>query len=58
MRIDVEFSQSVQIFSLDFEETMKPVEVDFRDIVMVNQYEIPKEYGRITYDQNKNITVS
>lgn len=39
-----------------FEETDTHFHADFGEITVVN--EIPKEYGLITYDQNKVITVS
>ncbi len=47
MKIDVEFKEEKQTFTVDFGEIQK-----------VNTEEIPREYGLITYDQNKNITVS
>lgn len=46
------------ILDVVFEEIEQEMTVDFGEITRVGTVEIPKEYGLITYDQNKVITVS
>lgn len=58
MVLSVNFFESEQKFSAKFGETLQPFEVSFSNVVIVERTDIPKEYGRITYDQNKTITVS
>ena len=44
------------IIDVVFEETDTVLDVDFDEVIVI--HEIPKEYGLITYDQNKVITVT
>lgn len=39
-----------------FEETDTILDADFDEVIII--HDIPKEYGLITYDQNRVITVS
>lgn len=41
-----------------FEENEKELSADFGEILQLPTGEIPKEYGLITYDQNRTITVT
>lgn len=46
------------ILDVVFVEEKLEIDVDFGEIVRVNTADIPKEYGLVTYDHNKVITVS
>ena len=58
IQLDADFEDVEQYFDVEFEEVDSQLDADFGEVVIVNIAEIPKEYGRITYDHNKVITVS
>ena len=58
MILKVGFSESEQNFSTQFKETERNLDVSFVGVQIVERTGIPKEYGLVTYDQNKTITVS
>lgn len=58
IQLDADFEEDEQNFDVEFEESESQLDADFSEVVIVNIAEIPKEYGLITYDHNKVITVS
>jgi hypothetical protein len=56
MRLNVEFSESDQNFNVEFSESDQNFNVEFGDVVQIPA--IPKDYGKITYNQNRSIIVS
>ena len=43
---------------VDFKEAEENFMVSFGKVLVIERTEIPPEYGLITYDQNRTITVS
>lgn len=56
MELIAVFEETDMSIPADFQELDSHISADFGAVAIVN--EIPKEYGLITYDQNKVITVS
>lgn len=58
MKLDMKFSESEQSLNAKFMETERFYNLSFKNVVVVERTDIPPEYGLITYDHNKTITVS
>ena len=58
MRIDVQFKENDQKFEALFKENDQKFEAEFKEIQIVHDGKIPKEYGLITYNQDKTITIT
>lgn len=58
MRIDVEFEESNHEFIATFMELTAEFKPEFEAIQIVYDGKIPKEYGLITYNQDKTITIT
>ena len=58
MRLNVKFSESKHSFGEIFSEAKRSFEVAFNELVLVERTEIPKEYGLITYTQDRIITIT
>ena len=56
MELIAVFEETDTSIAADFQELDSHFSADFGSVTVVN--EIPKEYGLITYDHNKVITVS
>lgn len=55
---NVEFNSLDQSFDVDFQINDMTFEVDFGVVHEVLIPYIPKEYGLVTYDQDKTITIT
>ena len=58
MKLDVKFQGIEETFDVKFTESEQALHTDFKNVVVVERTDIPPEYGLITYDQNRTITVS
>lgn len=58
MILNVSFEEVDRVLNVVFEESNCILDVTFGEFYEVSKPVIPKEYGRITYDQDKTITVS
>ena len=58
MKIDVALSEKNQTFGAVFQGSTQTFGANFKEVQMVHTDEIPKEYGLITYTQDKTIIVS
>lgn len=56
MELIAVFEETDTTLSADFQELDDSFPANFGEITVIN--EIPQEYGLITYDHNKTITVS
>lgn len=56
MRLDIVFEENEQRLPVKFSANDFHLSADLGEVHIVN--EIPKEYGLITYDHNRTITVS
>lgn len=56
MRLDVKFKEIDQKFNVNFKEVNQKFNVGFGQYV--ERTDIPKEYGLITYTQDRIITVT
>ena len=58
MKLDVAFSEKSQTFGAVFQGSAQTFGANFKEVQIVHTDEIPKEYGLITYTQDKTIIVS
>lgn len=58
MKIKVKFQEVGHKFTTKFVEEDRAFKINLKDVVIVNRVDIPPEYGLITYDNNRVITVS
>lgn len=58
MKLKVNFREAEECFFAKFAELERSFLADFDKVLVVNRTDIPPEYGLITYDQNRTITVS
>lgn len=58
MNIRVKLTESDQKLSVKFSEKKQSFNVAFKNFILVEKTDIPKEYGLITYTQDRIITVT
>ena len=58
MKIDVKFKEINQHIVTEFVESELVCDTLFQDVLIVERTDIPPQYGLVTYDNNKTITVS
>lgn len=58
MTVNVAFNESKQSIAVNFKENKQKFSASFGEICVIVSDEIPKEYGLITYTQDKIITIT
>ena len=58
MHMKVKFSETNHKFDVNFSKVNRNFKAVFNDLVLVERTDIPKEYGLITYTQDKIITIT
>lgn len=58
MKIHVNLTVSNQKIGVKFSEKKQSFNAAFRNFILVEKTDIPKEYGLITYTQDRIITVT
>ncbi len=58
MQMKVKLSETNHKFDVKFSKANRSFGVAFNDLVIVERTDIPKEYGLITYTQDKIITIT
>lgn len=57
-KIKVRFAETNELIKVKFAENEQKLGVKFGEVQYVTNNVIPKDYGKITYTQNKTIIVS
>jgi hypothetical protein len=58
MNLVINFKESNQKFNFNFKESEKTFAVNFGEVHEVSNPDIPSDYGKITYTQEKIIIVT
>jgi hypothetical protein len=58
MTLGVDFLEIEQNLDVEFSESERFFDSVFKGIILVERTDIPKEYGLITYTQDKIITIT
>jgi hypothetical protein len=58
MILDIEFEEITHAFNVEMNEITHQFTVDMGEVYEVSNPNIPSNYGKITYNQDKSIIVS